>query len=212
MVQLPQPALTAAITTFLSSANSATSGFDTTALSSRLAMKLGSAVDPPTSFQSDSAFSGNRLYYFLQDCTNFAYAPLITAMVPGGNVTCVNMPFVQRAGASDLNQLMYGGYYESGTTRQSADVGPAYNFLTTSIVAGSPSTSVLSVDVFFNKTKEGQGNAGNGPPPYTSRVSAMTNTVTNTYLKQGAPVGPVSLFQTRCILKLRSAHVRSAHS
>ena len=49
-------------------------------------MLMGSAEPPPVVFTSETAFSGDRLYYLLQNCSDFVYAPLIAAIVPGGDI------------------------------------------------------------------------------------------------------------------------------
>ena len=80
------PALQAAAAKFIASSLT-TTGFDSTVFSRREGLLMGSAAAAPTVLLTDAAFAGNRLYYLLQDCSQFAYAPLMAALVPGGNIT-----------------------------------------------------------------------------------------------------------------------------
>ena len=80
------PALYAAVAAFIASSLT-TTGFDSTVFSRRAGLLMGTAAAAPPVLSTDPAFSGNRLYYLLQDCSQFAYAPLMAALVPGGNIT-----------------------------------------------------------------------------------------------------------------------------
>ena len=145
-------ALSASKTAILTGAVSIT-GLDNTIFNLRFGLLIGSNTFPPTAFIQDSAFSGNLIYYLLQNCSAFAYAPLLKYVTPGGNITCADTTWGLQSGVSAMNSLAYNGYYESRGDRLMPAVAYEVDYQDTSIVAGSPALSKLNLNLFYNKVR-----------------------------------------------------------
>ena len=146
---------------------------------------MGTSAQPEQTLLLESAFYGSTaIYYMVDNCTAFgALDGLVQQLAPGASIQCTDMPFRPRAGAADLNSLLYSGYAgaASNAGHRSRDITAAYDFGNTSVAARR-----LQLVVYFNSTY-GQARAWQGQPIVCFFLRKKKALISHSLIRNTAP-------------------------